>query len=157
MLLPFYQRRKNNTTKNTIFLLQDLLLNKQNLLDLLPKNQQSLKLNLKNLLERTLVLGGIVPGVGFTIAGNLLGQPSSNQSPDITNGNLINVHDKANGDYDALIKHKFHNGKTFEQVQKEYLKANGHKFKNAKLFDENGNPTDIHVQSKLHISDNDQS
>jgi hypothetical protein len=118
-------------------------------------NEGEPKESFKKKAAEALVLGGLVPGVGFTLAGNLVGQPSSQQNPDITNGDLAKAHHAAKGDVDALENYKFHNGKTFKQVRYDYVKANKDKLldaqgDNSKLYTKTGKMTKLHKQARLH-------
>jgi hypothetical protein len=102
-----------------------------------------------------IVVGGILPGVGFTVAGNMLSQPSSAQNPNITNGDLVKAHSRARGNHSALMNHQFDNGKTFKQVQSDFYKANKAKLHKAKnnqkmLYTKTGKPTKLNVSAKLH-------
>ena len=101
------------------------------------------------------VLGGLLPGAGFTIAGNYLSKPSSDSNPDVTNGDLVDAHKNANGDHKKLMNHKFDNGKTFKEVQSNYLKDNKNELKKINgnkdlLYTKNGSPTPLHKQAQLH-------
>ena len=85
---------------------------------------------------------------------NYLSKPSD-ANPDVTNGDLVEAHKAANGDHEKLMNHKFDNGKTFKDVQSDFVKnnksalgkANGEK---ALLYDENGEPTHFHKKALLH-------
>ena len=101
------------------------------------------------------VLGGLLPGAGFTIAGNYLSKPSSDSNPDVTNGDLVDAHKNANGDHKKLTNHKFDNGKTFKEVQSNYLKDNKNELKKINgnkdlLYTKNNSPTPLHKQAQLH-------
>ena len=101
------------------------------------------------------VLGGLLPGAGFTIAGNYLSKPSSDSNPDVTNGDLVDAHKNANGDHKKLMNHKFDNGKTFKEVQNNFIKDNKNELKKINgnkdlLYTKNGSPTPLHKQAQLH-------
>lgn len=103
----------------------------------------------------TLFYSGLLPGAGFTIAGNLLSSSSSTANPQITNGDLVNAHKKANGDINKLKNHKFDNGQSFRDVQKNYIVKHQDKLNEAhknvgKLYTSKGKPTKINKQAMLH-------
>ena len=113
------------------------------------------KESMKKKVFDAVVLGGVLPGVGFTAASNYLSKPSSDSNPDVANGDLVNAHKSANGDHNKLMNHKFDNGKTFKDVQKNYLKDNGNLLKKVDgekqlLYTENGSPTPVHKTAILH-------
>lgn len=101
------------------------------------------------------VLGGLLPGVGFTAASNYLSKPSSDSNPDVTNGDLVDAHKNANGDHKKLMNHKFDNGKTFKEVQNNFIKDNKNELKKINgnkdlLYTKNNSPTPLHKQAQLH-------
>src|SRR5579875_2185440 len=103
----------------------------------------------------SIILGGVLPAIGFSLIPSLASQPSSQSNPDITNADLVEAHRKSGGDVNKLRKYKFSNGKTFAEVQKDFIKENKDKLlkahKNPKLlYKKNGHPTKIHLQAKLH-------
>ena len=103
----------------------------------------------------SIILGGVLPAIGFSLVPSLASQPSSQANPDISNADLVEAHRKSGGDMKKLKKHKFSNGKTFAEVQKDFIKAHKDKLikahKNPKLlYKKNGHPTKINLQAKLH-------
>ena len=102
-----------------------------------------------------ILLGGVLPAIGFSLIPSVASQPSSQANPDISNADLIEAHKKSGGNINKLKKHKFKNGKTFEEVQKDFIKKHKDKLvkahKNKKLlYKKNGHPTKINLQAKLH-------
>src|SRR5579875_482200 len=103
----------------------------------------------------SIILGGVLPAIGFSLVPSLASQPSSQANPDISNADLVEAHRKSGGDMKKLKKHKFSNGKTFAEVQNDFIKAHKDKLikahKNPKLlYKKNGHPTKINLQAKLH-------
>ena len=101
------------------------------------------------------VLGGVLPGVGFTAASNYLSKPSSDSNPDIKNGDLVEAHEKANGNHEKLMNHKFDNGKKFKDVQNDFVKNNKSVLNKANgekdlLYNDSGSPTNFHKKALLH-------
>src|SRR5579875_1016810 len=102
----------------------------------------------------SIILGGVLPAIGFSLIPSMASQPSSQANPDITNADLVEAHRKS-GDINKLKKYKFSNGKTFKEVQKYFIKENKDKLlkahKNPKLlYKKTGHPSNIHLQAKLH-------
>jgi len=101
------------------------------------------------------VMGGLLPGAGFTLAGNYLSKPSSESNPDVANGDLVEAHKAANGDHKKLENYKFDNGKTFKEVRNNYIKDNKNvlnKMNGEKdlLYNEDGTLTEKHKKALLH-------
>lgn len=101
-----------------------------------------------------ILVGGILPGAGFTIASNELSKPSSSANPEVKNKDLIKAHSKAKGNQKKLNNMKI-KGKKFSDIQKKYIethKSKLHKAYNNKklLYNKNGEPTQFHKQAILH-------
>lgn len=120
------------------------------------------KESLKKRIFDSVVVGGILPGAGFTIAGNFLGQPSSQTNPDIKNQDLVTAHQVADKNHANLNNYKFNNGKTFNQVRNDFKTENQSRINKSftdrsVLYDKQGNPTRFNVSAKLHGVDLDKT